>query len=110
MFACLIGLFYLTSLNIGCARLRCHFGDTKSGTMRDLPTRHRSMRAVFDHSWRLLTEEEQAVLLRLSVFQGGFRREAAEQVAGATLAVLSAENAHAQLQSVVADWRRIGDP
>jgi len=47
------------------------------------------MRAVFDQSWKLLTEEEQGVLLRLSVFQGGFRREAAEQVADATLAVLS---------------------
>ena len=56
---------------------------------RDLPARHRSMRAVFDHSWKLLTEEEQGVLLRLSVFKGGFHREAAEQVAGAKLSVLS---------------------
>ena len=56
---------------------------------RDAPVRHRSMRAVFDHSWRLLTEQEQQVLMRLSLFHGGFRREAAEQVAGATLAVLS---------------------
>jgi predicted ATPase/transcriptional regulator with XRE-family HTH domain len=64
--------------------------DFLSVSTRDLPTRHRSMRAVFDHSWRLLTQEEQGILLRLSVFQGGFRREAAEQVADATLAVLSA--------------------
>src|SRR6266540_1663972 len=64
--------------------------DFLSVPTRELPTRHRSMRAVFDHSWRLLTEEEQGVLLRLSVFQGGFRREAAEQVAEARLAVLSA--------------------
>jgi len=56
---------------------------------RDLPARHRSMRAVFDHSWKLLTQEEQGVLLRLSVFQGGFQREAAEAVAEATLSVLS---------------------
>jgi predicted ATPase/DNA-binding XRE family transcriptional regulator len=56
---------------------------------RDIPARHRSMRLVFDHSWRLLTEEEQRVLLRLSVFRGGFRREAAEAVAGATLSMLS---------------------
>ncbi len=59
-------------------------------SVRDIPARHRSMRAVFDHSWKLLTEEEQGVLLRLSVFRGGFGREAAEQVAEATLAVLSA--------------------
>jgi predicted ATPase/DNA-binding XRE family transcriptional regulator len=63
--------------------------DFLSVSMRDLPARHRSMRAVFDHSWKLLTAEEQGVLLRLSVFRGGFRREAAEQVADATLAVLS---------------------
>jgi len=56
---------------------------------RDIPARHRSMHAVFDHSWKLLAEEEQGVLLRLSVFRGGFRREAAEAVAGATLSMLS---------------------
>ena len=56
---------------------------------RDTPVRHRSLRAVFDHSWKLLTEEEQGILLRLSAFRGGFRREAAEAVAGATLSVLS---------------------
>src|SRR5512135_1763447 len=63
--------------------------DFLSVSARDLPARHRSMRAVFDHSWKLLSEEEQGVLLRLSVFQGGFRREAAEVVAEATLSVLS---------------------
>ncbi|MGE5264326.1 MAG: ATP-binding protein, partial [Acidobacteriota bacterium] len=63
--------------------------DFLSVSARDLPPRHRSMRAVFDHSWKLLTEQEQGVLLRLSVFRGGFRREAAEDVARATLSVLS---------------------
>jgi predicted ATPase/DNA-binding XRE family transcriptional regulator/Flp pilus assembly protein TadD len=67
-----------------------HGLDFLSATSRDLPARHRSMRAVFEHSWQLLTEEEQQVLLRLSMFHGGFRRDAAEQVAGATLPVLSA--------------------
>jgi predicted ATPase/transcriptional regulator with XRE-family HTH domain len=60
-----------------------------SVSTRDLPARHRSMRAVFDQSWKLLSEDERIVLLRLSVFQGGFRREAAEVVAGATLSALS---------------------
>jgi tetratricopeptide (TPR) repeat protein len=64
--------------------------DFLSISARDVPARHRSMRAVFVHSWKLLTEEEQRVLLRLSVFRDGFRREAAEQLAEATLAVLSA--------------------
>ena len=56
---------------------------------RDLPPRHRSMRVVFDYSWKLLSDEEQSVLARLSIFQGGFSREAAEHVAGATLPMLS---------------------
>ena len=60
-----------------------------STSARDLPARHRSMRAVFDHSWKLLSEGEQSVLARLSIFQGGFTRVAAEQVAGATLSMLS---------------------
>ncbi len=64
--------------------------DFLSISARDIPARHRSMRAVFDHSWKLLTEEERGVLLRLSVFRGGFRREAAEQVAETALSVLSA--------------------
>jgi predicted ATPase/class 3 adenylate cyclase len=58
-------------------------------SIRDLPERHRSIRAVFDHSWKLLTREERQVLQRLSVFRGGFTREAAEQVAGASLPLLS---------------------
>ncbi|HJR79797.1 MAG TPA: tetratricopeptide repeat protein, partial [Anaerolineales bacterium] len=64
--------------------------DFLSISARDLPPRHRSMRAVFDHSWKLLPVDEQNVLLRLSIFRGGFSREAAQQVAGATLPVLSA--------------------
>ena len=64
--------------------------DFLSGEMRDLPERHRSLRAVFDHSWRLLSEREQAALRALSVFRGGFDREAAASVAGADLALLAA--------------------
>jgi DNA-binding CsgD family transcriptional regulator len=55
----------------------------------DVDPGHHSMRAVFDHAWRLLTEEERQVLMRLSVFPGGFSRTAAEQVAGASLQTLS---------------------
>lgn len=64
--------------------------DLLSLSARDLPARHRSMRAVFEHSWKLLSEEERGVLLRLSTFQGGFLRQAAEAVAGASLSILSA--------------------
>jgi DNA-binding SARP family transcriptional activator len=50
----------------------------------DLPQRQRSLRAVFDHSWDLLTEREQDVFAALSVFRGGFDGEAARQVVGAS--------------------------
>jgi len=58
-------------------------------SMRDLPERHRSMRATLDHSWKLLNDEEKLILSRLSVFQGPFRREAAEEICGANFSVLS---------------------
>ena len=52
---------------------------------QNVPERHRSLRAVFDHSWSLLSEEEKGVFARLSVFRGRFQREAAERVADASL-------------------------
>lgn len=52
---------------------------------RDVPERHRSLRAVFESSWSRLPAETQAVLNQLSVFRGGFRLEAAGAVAGASL-------------------------
>ncbi len=61
-----------------------------STSFLQFPERHRSIRAVFDRSWNLLSADEQRVFGRLSVFQGGFRREAAERVADASLSRLSA--------------------
>ena len=63
--------------------------DFLSTSMRDIPERHRSLRATFDHSWKLLSDNERDVLSRLSVFHGGFDRNAAEQVSGATLPLLA---------------------
>ncbi|HSG45539.1 MAG TPA: NB-ARC domain-containing protein, partial [Anaerolineales bacterium] len=51
--------------------------------------RHRSMRAVFDSSWQMLGKQERNVFSRLCVFQGGFTRQAAEVVGGASLINLS---------------------
>jgi DNA-binding SARP family transcriptional activator/predicted ATPase len=56
---------------------------------RDLPQRHRSLRAVFDQTWRMLSKQERDVFCKLSIFRGGFEREAAQRVAGATLATLT---------------------
>lgn len=49
-------------------------------TLRNVPERQRSLRAVFEYSWALLTNAEQAVLCRLAVFEGSFQRRAAEAV------------------------------
>lgn len=61
-----------------------------TSNMRNLPARHRSIQAVFDHSWAMLSAPERLVFERLAVFQGGFDREAAAEVAGASLTQLSA--------------------
>ncbi len=57
---------------------------------RGVPERHASLRAVFEHSWSLLTEAERSAFSQLSVFRGGFTRGAAAQVARASLEMLSA--------------------
>jgi predicted ATPase/DNA-binding SARP family transcriptional activator/tRNA A-37 threonylcarbamoyl transferase component Bud32 len=53
--------------------------------MHDVPPRQRSMRAVFDHSWGLLTGWERMTFQMLSVFCGAFTRQAFQQVTGASL-------------------------
>jgi predicted ATPase/Tfp pilus assembly protein PilF len=56
----------------------------------DVPGRHRSLRATFDGSWRLLTPEERTAAARLAVFLTGFDRAAAEEVGRADTALLRA--------------------
>ncbi|WP_232376557.1 BTAD domain-containing putative transcriptional regulator [Amycolatopsis aidingensis] len=51
-----------------------------SGRRRDAPQRQRTLRAVIDWSWALLTGAEQAVLRRLSVCSGGCTLDAAEEI------------------------------
>jgi predicted ATPase/class 3 adenylate cyclase len=63
--------------------------DFLATSMRDMPERHRSLRAAIDHSWRLLTDEQRSAFSRLSVFRGSFDRSAAVAVTGADLRVLS---------------------
>lgn len=63
--------------------------DLLESDQRDLPERHRSIRAVFEYSWNLLTEAERETFARLSIFHGGFEREAARRVTGASLKTLT---------------------
>jgi predicted ATPase/DNA-binding SARP family transcriptional activator/Tfp pilus assembly protein PilF len=62
--------------------------DLLATSMRDVPRRHRSVRATFEYSWRLLTRAEQDVFLKLSVFRQGFSPQAAGEVATASPAML----------------------
>lgn len=62
--------------------------DFLTTTYRDLPERHRSLRAVFDSSVNLIGDDERRKLGRLSVFQGGLDRKAAQSVARASLNTL----------------------
>ena len=57
---------------------------------RDRPQRQRSLDAVVRTSWQLLNREQRRALEPLSMFVGGFSHESAQEVAGATLRVLSA--------------------
>ena len=63
--------------------------DFLSTSLRNVPERHQSMQAVFEQTWRRLSDEERRVFQAVSVFSGGFRREAAEAVAGVSLRILS---------------------
>jgi predicted ATPase/class 3 adenylate cyclase len=63
--------------------------DILATSMRGIPEEHRSLRAVFDHSWDLLTEKQKKGFRSLSIFQGGFSREAALEVADVDLLLLS---------------------
>lgn len=63
--------------------------DFLATSMRDVPERHRSLRAAIDQSWRLLTDEQRSVFSRLSVFRGSFERSAAVAVTGTDLRLLS---------------------
>lgn len=59
-------------------------------TQRNLvPKRHRSLRSAFEGSWRLLDREGRRAFRSLAVFRGPFTRDAAERVAGVSLAPLA---------------------
>ncbi len=54
----------------------------------DAPERQRSMRTTLDYSWRLLSNEEQKLFIKLSVFQGSFTRQTTYDVIQAPVRVL----------------------
>ncbi|KOV85546.1 SARP family transcriptional regulator [Nocardia sp. NRRL S-836] len=65
-------------------RLDDRFRLLTGGSRTALP-RHRTLRAMVDWSWELLTDAERVVLRRLSVFAGGASLAAAERVCAGEL-------------------------
>jgi predicted ATPase/DNA-binding CsgD family transcriptional regulator len=82
--------------------------DFLNTTTQDMPERHQSLRAVFAHSWELLTAAEQQALRRLALFRGSFTREAAAAVAGAPLPLLAALVDRSLVRRVIADGNGAG--
>lgn len=64
--------------------------DFLTTSLRNVSPRHRSMRAVFESAWDLLSKPQQDVLSQLSIFRGDFHREVAEVVTGASFPLLVA--------------------
>ncbi|MEC3913434.1 BTAD domain-containing putative transcriptional regulator [Nocardia sp. CDC160] len=67
------------SLEQLATRLDDRFRLLTGGSRTAIP-QHRTLRAVVDWSWELLSDAERMVLRRLAVFSGGASLEAAEQV------------------------------
>ncbi|MCK4932088.1 MAG: AAA family ATPase [Candidatus Aminicenantes bacterium] len=55
---------------------------------RDGPERQSSLKASFNHSWKLLSDQETTTLRKLSVFRGGCQIEAAKSISSAKLSIL----------------------
>lgn len=70
------------------------------GGVRGVPERHRTLHAVVEWSWNLLTRAARAALRTLSVFPGGFSGDAAEQVIGADALLLVEQLAGQSLVTV----------
>ena len=66
--------------------------------LKDMPERHHSMAAVFDHSWDLLAAPEQRLLAELSVFSGAFDLAAALDVTGTDVSTLATLLDHSLLK------------
>lgn len=63
--------------------------DILSTNLRDIPVRQRSIRALLDHSWRMLTDTEQAVLAKLSLYRGDFNIDSVRFIANANHFVIN---------------------
>lgn len=68
---------------LSCAEIEAELQkslDFLDGSQSRTAPLHGSLRAIFDHSWRLISDFERTVFMRMSVFRGGFTREAAQEI------------------------------
>ncbi|MCB0085897.1 MAG: hypothetical protein KDE47_33385, partial [Caldilineaceae bacterium] len=66
--------------------------DTLAATASTHPARHQSLRAVFYHSWQLLSPQEQMSFAALAHFPGDFNLAAATAVTAPAVALLSLDS------------------
>jgi len=81
-----------------------HNLDFLGSSSQDIPSRHRSLRAAFDHSWNLLSEEDRRTISKLSIFSDGFSSSAAEKIANATPTMLASYVDKSFLSRQSAGW------
>ena len=74
-----------------------------STSLRRVDERHQSLNVVFEHSWRLLSPEQQRTLSQFSVFNGGCTAEAAYRVTQADRRTLASLVNKSLLQIGVGD-------
>jgi predicted ATPase/DNA-binding CsgD family transcriptional regulator len=79
--------------------------DFLESDIQDMPERQRSIRAIFDYTWSLMSDDERRLLTRLSIFRRGFTREAAKSVAQGDLRSLMSLLNRAVIQSSSHDGR-----
>ncbi len=77
--------------------------DSLRVSYRDLPERHLSLRALFEHSWNLLSTKEQLILPQLTLFQSGFTAEAAQHITAVSAETLRGLAEKSLLQLAASD-------
>ncbi len=63
--------------------------DFLASSLENLTERHRSIRAVFEQSWELLTQEDRECFRKLAVLRGGFNRQAAFEIGKGSYRILA---------------------
>jgi DNA-binding SARP family transcriptional activator/predicted ATPase len=83
--------------------------DFLASEWRDLPARHRSLRATLEQSWSLLAPPEQAAFRRLAVFKQAFTQEQALQICQVSSDQLCSLQEYSLLQSQTPNRYRMHD-